>query len=103
MPMFICSNCSGIENTACGLIQYKDTGKYAGAFANPAKTDAFCSECKPRDDSCRRYPGGIWHGEFAKEIATEEIVLARGLWPHGNNGFMHLGKFEYLRPKLESP
>lgn len=102
MPMFICTKCSGIENTACGRVQYKDTGAHAGIFEDQAKTDALCSECKPRTDR-GRYPGGAWHGEFPKEIATEEIVLARGLWPHGNNGFMHLGPFEYLRPKLKSP
>jgi len=103
MPMFICSRCGGIDNTACGRNQYKDSGEFVNFFENPAKTDALCSECKPLQSSSSRYPGGVWHGEFPKEIATEEIVLTRGLWPKGNNGFMHLGTFEYLRPKLESP
>ena len=103
MPMFICSSCSGIENTACGRNEYKDTGLYINFFEDPAKTNALCSECKPVGSGSGRYPGGKWHGEFPKVIATEEIVLSRGLWPTGNNGFMHLGKFEYLRPKLQSP
>ena len=100
MPMFICSRCSGIENTVCGYNQYKDTGKYVNFFEDPAKTDALCSECKDPGKGSAKYPGGVWHGTFPKVIATEEIVLERGLWPTGNNGFMHLGKFEYLREQL---
>lgn len=103
MPLFICSHCDGIENTACGYMQDKETGRFANAFADPSKTDTFCSECKPAGKGSSRYPGGVWHGEFPKVIATESLVLERGLWPTGNNGFMHLGRFEYLRPQLESP
>lgn len=103
MPMFICSRCSGIDNTVLGRNQYKETGAYVNFFADPSKTEALCCECKdPQTSGLGKPPGGVWHNQFPKVIATEEIVRARGIWPNGNNGFMHLGTFEYLREELQS-
>ena len=87
MPMFICDSCSGIENTACGNAFTKADNKRVSIV--------YPGTGKPK------YPGGTWHGEFLKVIATEELVRKRGLYPTGNNGFVHLGKFEYLRSELE--
>lgn len=100
MPLFICDECSAIENTALGFTNgefypnlWKDTSK------NGKK---LCSECAPAEyadgSPCR---GGKWHGEFPKVIATEATVRERGLWPeNARKGFQFLGKFEYLRAEL---
>lgn len=48
MPLFKCSKCGGIENTALGDF-----------WSTPEKP--LCSECST----------GIWHGRFEKKNATE--------------------------------
>ena len=102
MPMFICDSCSGIENTACGNAFTKaDNKRVSIVYPDPEKENVYCSECTPPGTGKPKYPGGTWHGEFLKVIATEELVRKRGLYPTGNNGFVHLGKFEYLRSELE--
>ena len=107
MPMFICDTCSGIENTALGTAWDRATGAYTGLLVKDhAAVEALCSECTPPEKAFRG-KGGVWHGEFPKEIATEEIVRARGHWLERSDregvprGFIHFGKFEYLRPEIE--
>ncbi len=105
MPLFICDECSGIENTALGTSFLKSTGKFYGLLVKDhSKVTALCSECTPPERAHRR-PPLTWHGEFPKVIATEQMVRECGLWPHPltgtHSGFMHLGKFEHLRPQLE--
>lgn len=105
MPLYICDTCCGIENTALGTCFLKETGQSWGLLVKDHSTViALCSECTP-PERARRSPPLTWHGEFPKEIATEQKVRECGLWPHpligSHSGFMHLGKFEYLRPELE--
>lgn len=58
MPLFICTKCNAIENTALG--QYWPTvGK---------DSPALCSECLT----------GKWHGRFPKEIATPQTIAKNG-------------------------
>lgn len=110
MPMFICDVCSGVENTARGFTDYTNS---MIRWDNPALNGKmFCSECIPAEpdidgDVYYRYTGGKWHGEFPKEIATEEMVRERGNWlehsdlPGAPRGFIYYGKFEYLPPELK--
>ncbi len=105
MPLYVCDTCSGIENTALGATYHKDTGRFLGLMlSDHSVVVALCSECTP-PELARKTPAFTWHGQFPKEIATEEIVRKYGLWPNPPNGhrggLMHLGKFEYLRPELE--
>lgn len=93
MPLFVCDTCNGIENTALGTARDKETGKYRGFLVKDhGSIEALCSECMPN---------GVWHGKFPKANATEALVRERGLWPVPHTGFIHLGKFEHLRPELE--
>jgi hypothetical protein len=103
MPLFVCDKCSGIENTGDGDARYKSTGAHSGFLVkNHDAIEALCSECKPVERG-----GGKWHGHFLKVIATEEMVRELGNWLERQDregvprGFIHYGKFEYLRLELE--
>ncbi len=105
MPLFICDECSGIENTALGSSFLKATGKFYGfLMTDHSIVSALCSECTPQERA-HRQPPLTWHGQFPKIFATEQLVRECGLWPHPligtHSGFIHLGKFEYLRTQLE--
>jgi hypothetical protein len=62
MPLFPCSKCNCIEDTA--LCHYWS--------ARMRQTPAVCSACDPTI--------GKWHGEFARETAEG--------WINGRNGFL---------------
>lgn len=55
MPLYVCSRCHAIENTALG--NYWDTKINTG-------DEPLCSECET----------GEWHGKFPKTIATSEYL-----------------------------
>lgn len=60
MPLFVCDNCKGIDNTACG-------GTYwSRMFAEDKRI--LCSECHT----------GKWKAPFPKRIATKELVDSIG-------------------------
>lgn len=64
MPLFVCSRCNGIDNTALG-------GNYWGRLAaRPPVEEVLCTECHT----------GLWHGKFIKRIfdpdqEDEESIL----------------------------
>lgn len=92
MPLFVCDVCGAIENTALGFfwsrkrVQWKDKSKNGKAL---------CSECMP-DQEANGEPnprGGVWHGQFPKDIATEARLKEIGL-----HHFEYFGKkFEHLK------
>ncbi len=59
MPLFECSKCHCIENTACSNYW--------------VSKDKFCSECDPKI--------GKWHGRFEKQSAVGLLI--------GNDGFLY--------------
>ncbi len=102
MPLFICDVCSSIENTALSAYDFADTLRWKDASLNGKH---LCSECTPpvtEDGRVHGYcEGGVWHGKFPKEIATEEIVLAMRPGPPDYIDLIYLGPFEYLRERFE--
>lgn len=67
MPLFRCTKCNGVENTALSnfwtrLFDAHTTG------APPA--DPLCSACDPKI--------GAWHGEFPQRSADGMLVDAQG-------------------------
>lgn len=62
MPLFRCSRCGCVENTAV-----------SNFWQAPDKTNALCSECDPSI--------GEWHGLFEKRSANGMLVDQHGhLW-----------------------
>ena len=91
MPVFICDNCDALDNTACGGTYWvRDVNYYGEEYLGKA----LCAECAPtKFKSGKPAPtGGKWHGEFEKEIMTEEKIKKYGV-----DNFIYLGKFEYMR------
>lgn len=64
MPLFMCSKCKCIENTALSRFWFR------GQFGNP-DTPPLCSECDPAIST--------WHGRFPKRSA--EGMLAESVAP----------------------
>lgn len=60
MPLFVCDNCKGIDNTACG-------GTY-WAHIHLQDPRRLCSECHT----------GEWKAPFPKQIATKELIDSIG-------------------------
>jgi len=58
MPLFLCSECGSVENTALG--EYWMNKHYG----EPVR----CSECAT----------GQWHGEFPKERGTADVIARIG-------------------------
>ena len=67
MPIFRCSRCGVIENTACSNYWCQVHG-YGGE-----KQDPLCSECDPEI--------GKWHGSFPKDSADGMVIA--------NDGFLY--------------
>jgi hypothetical protein len=60
MPLFACTKCRCIENTACAA---------GGYWINKMQAkDPLCSECMT----------GRWHGQFPKETATGMLLASDG-------------------------
>lgn len=59
MPLFICSSCKCIENTACG--------------------DYWNRRTKPLCSECAETRGNKWHGHFPKRTATLEEIKEMGV------------------------
>ena len=70
MPIFECSKCDCIENTA--LSNYWMRKKFGVEFEGVGN-EPLCSECDPQI--------GKWHGEFDKESAVGFFL--------GNDGFLY--------------
>lgn len=58
MPLFACTKCDAIENTA--LSEY--WGQNLDAYGAGVKFEPICSECKT----------GTWHGDFPKRTCMDE-------------------------------
>ena len=90
MPLFVCDECSAIDNTATGSywsrerVQWKDRAKNGKAL---------CSQCSPTEysDGSLNSDGGKWHGLFTRTIATPEVLVRMKL-----KNFVYLGPFEHL-------
>lgn len=67
MPLFVCTRCKTIDNTALGY--YWPT--MLGGGEKP-----LCSECAPPDPYMGH--GGRWHGKFLKRTATWELIKKIG-------------------------
>ena len=80
MPIFICSKCGVMENTA--LSQYWTRGWLHGNLQPPP----LCSQCDPDLKK--------WHGEFARKKMPEDHVV-------GPDGFVHHKDDEYLKRLLK--
>lgn len=63
MPLFRCSKCDSVENTALGEYWWR---KHEGS-------PVLCSECA----------SGDWHGQFEKQPFTN------GKWIEGEDGFVY--------------
>ena len=79
MPLYVCSKCKAVENTALGHFwasnmrkRYKDGGP------------PLCSECH----------SGKWHDKFPKEIATTQVIKEIGEYH-----FVHTGDIPDVCPK----
>lgn len=84
MPLFECSNCHCIENTAC-----------CGYWVREKNTPPLCSECDPEY--------GKWHNMFEKKSAVGMLVGSDGFlysseekleWRKQHQGFSIIGKVE---------
>jgi hypothetical protein len=67
MPLFECSKCHCVENTALGA--------YWWLFGRGLPV--LCSECDPEN------PEGKWHGQFPKQTVAEAGFI------QGNDGFLY--------------
>jgi hypothetical protein len=83
MPAFLCSQCGGVDNTACCL--------YHARRGRPA----LCSECDPKI--------GKWHGMFEKRSAKGLLLASDGFlydekedlsWRMANQGLTIIRKIE---------
>ena len=70
MPLFACSKCNAVENTA--LSRFWET--QLRAYEAKTKHEPLCSECDPAI--------GKWHGRFPKVRADN------GDWEPYRNGFI---------------
>lgn len=65
MPLFVCSNCNGVDNTALAW--------YWGHEDKP-----LCAECAPAEFGDGEPTGlGIWHGRFEKRAWNPETEPLR--------------------------
>ena len=93
MPLFKCSLCNCVENTALGfywgatMSSMNDCWKDKNLNGKP-----LCSECSPAtyNDGSPNRGGGIWHGRFPKEDADKAGYI------EGKDGFLY--KAEELAP-----
>lgn len=69
MPLFICSKCGCIENTALITYWYRKNLRYANGLEE-YQDKPLCSECGM--PSGKLMIPGRWHGRFPKEQASEE-------------------------------
>lgn len=96
MPLFVCDACGTIENT--GAANYWGRN-ITGLWSDPNLAGkALCSVCTPDTfaDGRPNKRGGVWHNRFAREIATEELILKIGI-----RSFVYLGRFSYLEESRE--
>jgi len=62
LPLFICSNCRCIENTAVTDYAYRH----------------YVEKKPPLCSICMRPPGKAWHGHMPRKLATPALVEAFG-------------------------
>lgn len=74
MPLFVCSECHAIENTAIGHYWSRHNHE-----RDPEKWPAepLCSGCMPEWMREMRHIEGDWHGQFPKVIAEPRDVIRR--------------------------
>lgn len=79
MPLFACSRCGVVENTALSLY-----------WIDAGQKPPLCSECNPRI--------GRWHGRFPRERADGYVQDRHGhiYRPEETAKFAHLGPFTPL-------
>jgi len=94
MGLFICDNCSAIENTVFGNFWVSNMNLFTEEYNNKS----LCSECTPATlkDGTVNEGCGKWHNEFEKQIANEDFAR------FNMKNLVHLGKFEYLKTQ-ENP
>ncbi len=84
MPIFICSKCGCVENTATSSYWSLDIGRVKDDLEYHPTLEAYkhqplCSECgcvrrvrKPNGQYATMVVPGKWHGKFPKKEATED-------------------------------
>lgn len=85
MPLFMCSRCGVVENTA--LSGY--WGQQSNAYVTKQELRPLCSACNPAI--------GKWHGEFERTLAEGFVRNKAGhiYRPAEAEGyFKHMGPFE---------
>lgn len=84
MPLYRCTKCDVVENTACGGFWQQQMK----AHEDGVKHEPLCSQCDPEI--------GEWHGKFPRQGVTSAWLLdSRGfLWrPKEAETVKHLGPF----------
>lgn len=84
MPVFKCSKCGMMENTATSHYWTRDFDRTAGGAKNPSPP--LCSLCDPEI--------GKWHDRFPREPVPPDHV-------EGPDGFIHHKDDEYLKRLLK--
>lgn len=83
MPVFICSNCKMMENTATSSYWHRDLGK---PTSEKTPSPPLCSLCDPTR--------GKWHGLFQREPMPPDHVV-------GPDGFVYHKDDKYLKKQLQ--
>lgn len=71
MPLFLCTKCGCIENTATSRYW---TRRYGDDDLETGSDDPLCSECDPKI--------GKWHGRFPKRVPDPATVRPNKLGGH---------------------
>lgn len=79
MPLFRCSKCGCVENTAVSNYWTRTIRSIKG---EKEKTPPLCSECDPEI--------GIWHGYFPKHSAVGYLITDQGFLYTKENQVMGL-------------
>lgn len=92
MPLYVCSKCGTVENTALG--GYWEQGYRAREAGE--EHEPLCSQCDPSI--------GKWHAQFERAGADGYLADARGfLWTaEETTKVPHLGPFKAIAPRPAS-